>query len=175
MTDSETSQPPPENEPVSLAADSERLVSYLDGEADDAASKEIEKAMVRNPAVRGEINSLQRAWDLLDYLDRPTANKEFASRTLELATRSMPETPSARPVTAPWPGKWTWRAGAVAFALAGAAAVWYRPAMDRRMERNLPILEKLDVYRATRDVEFLKQIEKENLLDQMDHLLEPES
>jgi hypothetical protein len=175
MTNANQPSPEPPADGAAPVDESESLVAYLDGEVDEASSEAVEMEMARNPKVRGEIDSLQRAWDLLDYLDRPAAKQDFTSRTLELATREIPDEPAAAVPRKPWPGPWTWRIGLVSLLLLGAGLVWWRPMLDRRIERNMPILDKLDVYRATRDVEFLRELEKQNLLDQMDHLLEPES
>ncbi len=152
----------------------ENLVAYLDGEADESSSEAVEAEIARNPQIRVEIDSLQRAWDLLEYLDRPAAKGNFTSRTLELATRSIPPDPALPVPKAPWPGPKLWSAAVVTLALLGGAFVWLRPLLDPKIEAEIPLLERLDVYRATKDIHFLKQLEQQSLLDQMDQLVEPE-
>ncbi len=154
--------------------DPESLVAYLDGEADESSSEAVEAEIARNPRVRVEIDSLQRAWDLLEYLDRPGATGNFTSRTLELATRSISPVAASPDPKAPWPGPRLWAAAIVTLALLGGVAVWLRPLLDPKIEAEIPMLERLDVYRATKDLDFLGQLEQQSLLDQMDQLLEPE-
>ncbi len=154
--------------------DPESLVAYLDGEVDESSSEAVEAEIARNPQVRVEIDSLQRAWDLLEYLDRPSVKGNFTSRTLELATRSIPAVVAPLAPKAPWPGPRLWAASIVILALLGGVAIWLRPLLDSKIEAEIPILERLDVYRASKDLDFLKQLEQQSLLDQMDQLLEPE-
>jgi anti-sigma factor RsiW len=163
------------SEAKGLPAEPEILTSYLDGEADERDSEAVEVEIARNPKVRQEIDSLQRAWDLLEYLDRPGTKGDFTSRTLELATRSLVETPAEPPPRAPWPGRRLWWTSLALLAVTGGLWAWSRPLLDPRIEQESPLLRKLDVYRAVGNVEFIERLDRENLLDQMDQLLEPES
>ncbi len=60
----------------------EKLVAYLDGELPEVAAREVEQSLSSDPAVRAEIDQLNRAWEMLDLLPRPNASGEFSSRTL---------------------------------------------------------------------------------------------
>jgi len=153
----------------------EEIVAYLDGEADDASADSIEQQMARDPGVRREIDSLQRAWDMLELLDMPKPSGDFSRQTVQLATQSVKA--EAVPIIKRrvWFLPAIWSIGAIAAFTAGWFLTMGRPSVERRINEELPILEKLDAYRATGDIEFLKRLKKENLLDQMDQVLEPGS
>lgn len=153
----------------------EEIVAYLDGEADDALADSLEQQMARDPSVRREIDSLQRAWDMLELLDMPKPGGDFSRQTVQLATQSVKA--EAIPVIKKrqWIIPALWTSGIVAAFAVGWFLTMGRPSVERRVNEELPILEKLDAYRATGDVEFLKRLKKENVLDQMDQVLEPGS
>ena len=48
----------------------EELVSYLDGELSPDAAKQVERRLAEDPSYRARLTQLQRAWDLLDSLQR---------------------------------------------------------------------------------------------------------
>ena len=60
----------------------EKLVAYLDGELPEGDAREVEQSLASDPAMRTEVEQLNRAWELLDLLPRPNASGQFSSRTL---------------------------------------------------------------------------------------------
>jgi hypothetical protein len=58
------------------------LVSYLDGELSPEEADEIEAELGRDKRLRGQADSLKRAWDLLDFLPRSEPSSNFTERTL---------------------------------------------------------------------------------------------
>ena len=62
------------------------LVAYLDGELDDEAARQVEARISTDPAVRAEIESLKRTWDLLDYLPKAEPSPNFTHRTVSRIT-----------------------------------------------------------------------------------------
>ena len=60
----------------------EKLVAYLDGELPEGDARDVESSLASDPAMRAEVEKLNRAWELLDLLPRPNASGEFSSRTL---------------------------------------------------------------------------------------------
>jgi hypothetical protein len=64
-------------------AERENVVAYLDGELDDAAADAMLAQMSRDPTLRREADELQKTWELLDYLPKPSAPAHFTERTLE--------------------------------------------------------------------------------------------
>src|SRR5262245_34562944 len=63
--------------------DREELTAYLDGELDEEQARAIESRLTRDPAARAEADTLQRTWELLDYLPRPEPSPAFTHRTLD--------------------------------------------------------------------------------------------
>ena len=153
----------------------EEIVAYLDGEADDSTADALEQQMARDPAVRREIDSLQRAWDMLELLDMPKPGGDFSRQTVQLATQSVKADIIPAAARRTWVIPLIWGTGAIAAFAVGWFLTMGRPSIDEQISREQPLLEKLDAYRATGDVEFLKKLRKENLLDHMDQIMEPGS
>lgn len=150
------------NESLSQGADGaefrEQLVAYLDGELDAAAAREIERRLAREPQVQRELQQLQQAWDLLDRLPQSEVDDKFTRSTVEMiavAAEEDVEHPAA------WPAaRWAWARKVAALAMACAAGFaivrfgW--PDANEQLLRDLPLLENLEAYRQTPDLEFLR-------------------
>ena len=67
------------------------LVAYLDGElgADDART--IATKLAHSATARREVESLEKTWELLEYLARPKASEDFTTRTLTEVLRDERE------------------------------------------------------------------------------------
>ena len=83
----------------------EKLVAYLDGELPEGDARDVESSLASDPAMRAEVEKLNRAWELLDLLPRPNASGEFSSRTLTTlkvsgATTALPNESAAAPTVA---------------------------------------------------------------------------
>ena len=141
--------------------DRANLVAYLDGELTEAESRTLATKITLSATGRREIESLQRTWELLDYLARPEPSGDFATRTSTIAL----EQGSRGGHAADAAGRWGMIAARVA-ALVGVAAVtlaigyastrWAWPDPSSRLVRDLPIAEHLDEYREVGSLEFLK-------------------
>lgn len=140
------------------------LVAYLDGELAEGDADSLRVKITQSVTARREIESLEKTWDLLDYLPRPEAPPELANRTLteirrvELRGGRLEDAAS--------------RAGSlVARLLACAAAVlvalgvgyaavrWAWPDRTAQLARDLPIAEHLDEYRGVGSFQFLKMLD----------------
>lgn len=83
----------------------EHLVAYLDGELSDAAVREVEQQLARNPELRRNAEAYEKTWELLDELPQMRATDEFTTKTIASlnikpltsanATRAAPPTPVA--------------------------------------------------------------------------------
>src|SRR5262245_49753479 len=83
----------------------EELVAYLDGELDDQAAETILAQISRDPTLRQEADALQKTWDLLDYLPKPSAPAHFTEKTMELLD-------ATKAVLAQRARRWQWLAAA---------------------------------------------------------------
>ncbi|MDB5350240.1 MAG: hypothetical protein JWN86_1487 [Planctomycetota bacterium] len=147
--------------------DAERanLVAYLDGELNEAETRALGTKLTQSVTARREIESLQKTWDLLDYLPRAAPSDDFTSRTLSQVRiyeskggRLAKVAGNAGPIAA--------RIAvciAVALVTLGvgyAAARWAWPDPSARLLRDLPIAEHLDEYREIGSFEFLKILDQ---------------
>ena len=155
------------------AALTETLVAYLDGELPEGAARDVEQSLANDPTVRAEVEQLNRAWELLDLLPRPTVSADFSSRTLStLHAADVPEfAPTELLKQSParrfgLPPLVAWAAGlllvgVLSFAVARRVA---RPYADPLLD-DLPVIENFDVYREIGDVEFLRELQRKGPLD----------
>jgi anti-sigma factor RsiW len=145
----------------------EELVSYLDGELDAAAAARVERRMAEDPRYAARINQLQRAWDLLDTLQRTDPDDDFARSTVEMVTVQAVEEAKSQNLQVVRRRNLAWLA-IVALLLLSAATAYavfnHRLSLpDRQLVRDLPVIERVDQYRSIDSLEFLKQLERENL------------
>src|SRR5687768_2167257 len=62
----------------------EELVAYLDGELGPEEATRVERRMAEDPRYNARLNKLQRAWDLLDTLQRTEADDQFVHSTVAM-------------------------------------------------------------------------------------------
>ena len=154
----------------------EKLVAYLDGELPESDARDVEQSLASDPAMRAEVEQLNRAWDMLDLLERPNASGEFSSRTLTSlkvsgATTALPNEHIAAPtvaleVTRPsrfrMPRLVVWSLSLVVVSLLGfvVGRMTARPDSDVWLD-DLALIEQLDVYREIGDAQFLRDFQRE--------------
>jgi len=147
------------------------LVAYLDGELNEAEVRALSNKITQSVTARREIESLQKTWELLDYLHRPEPTPDLAGRTLSLAFQQGQKGAKVSAVA----GRVGIVIGRVA-ALFGVAAAtlligysatrWAWPDSTARLARDLPIAEHLDEYREVGSVEYLKLIEESPIFNE---------
>ena len=159
----------------------EKLIAYLDGELPEDEARDVEQSLASDPAMRAEVEKLNRAWELLDLLPRPNASGEFGSRTLATiqvsgATTALPNEQAAAP-TVPFDvaasirfekGRLAvWFTGLVAVSLLGfvLGRGTARPDSDVWLD-DLPLIEQIDVYREIGDAQFLRSLQRERDRDE---------
>lgn len=150
-------------------ADSEaELVAYLDGELDHVAAQRVERRLSDDPAFRRRLQQFQRAWDLLDQLPRVEATADFATTTVEMvAVRAAAESDASQHRRRRLIGYVAQAVCAVAAIVLGFLFVSARQqAPERRLLRDLPVIENVDNYLNVEDVEFVRQLARDHLFDQ---------
>jgi len=153
------------NEPSNKIDDparDEQLVAYLDGELDAESSRDVERRLASQVAVRERLHELERAWDALGALPTPEVSPRFAHTTLEmiaLAAEKEQQLEIARFFTA---GVRRLLIGAAvllaAFGLGLFVSANYGRAENEQLVNDLPILEELDGYRRAESIQFLRMI-----------------
>ena len=143
----------------------EQLTAYLDGELDATTSLEIERRLAAEPDVQQTLKQFQQTWDLLDQLPRAELDARFTRSTVEMiAVTAEGEAKREQSFAA---RQWPFVRQAVGLLAAAAAGffmvrlLWPEP--NGPLLRDLPVLENLEAYRQTPDLEFLKQLNKPGL------------
>ena len=166
----DTSQLPPD-----LRAE---LVAYLDGELDEAATLEMERVLAENSAVRQEVDTLMRTFDLLDELPQQSASEEFTETTL--ATIQIESASGPRAAT-PWykrvPRGLVVAGWMTSLALSAVFGVLLsQPGSDDESQllvEELPLLENLDVYTELGGIEYLEKLRESGLFDDTEQSQQP--
>jgi anti-sigma factor RsiW len=140
------------------------LVAYLDGELGDADARVIATKLAHSATARREVESLEKAWELLDHLPRPRAADDFTARTLtEIARREVEAGELGTAVvrtTRHLVRALVW----IGLALAGFGLGYvlmqqvFWPNPSERLTRELPIAEHLEEYRDVGTFEFLQEL-----------------
>ena len=145
------------------------LVAYLDGELSIEASAQIEQRLASDPVLRERLVQLQRSWDLLGTIPSHRLDETFTQSTVELVAVRMGQELARE---GRWSG-WT-RLGVAVLAVAAvsiSAGVAYRSsrhameAPNRQLLNDLPVIERVDLYRNAQDLEFLVRLAEEGLFD----------
>ncbi len=139
------------------------LVAYLDGELDEVATIEVEKNLSESEEIRLEVEALSKTWELLDALPPVQASSEFTERTLQsIQTESVPG--ATRTLLNPALRRNLW-GGLLLIGLTSCAVLGFyaaNRAVPQRSEsllKDLPVVQNLDLYEETGDVEFLQNLE----------------
>ena len=147
------------------------LVAYLDGELPEPAAKEIEQVLSKSPTVQHDVEMLSRTWDLLDQLPRLTGNSDLTERMVSLVKAGDEPSLAVCPLrgssgfrrsrcvagrSSPrgWLD-WHWRRIAGFFVTNRLI-----PDPSEPLLRNLPVIEKLDLYSNVESIDFLHELDK---------------
>ncbi len=144
----------------------ELLTSYLDDELAPDERAHVEQRLTQDPQFRGQLNHMQRAWDLLDTLQRTEAPSNFTQSTVEMVAVKAAD--DAETETSPGGKRGVIIAMACVGSLLAAGAGFFAvytalDAPNRRLLNDLPVIEKLDKYRYADSIEFLESLESEGL------------
>jgi anti-sigma factor RsiW len=145
----------------------EEIVAYLDGELDTEAMARVERRLTEDVTYRSRLGQLQQTWDLLDSLRSSEADDEFTASTVAMVAvqaEQEAKTQKLRLVRQQSLG-WLALASVILLSIASGYAVLHRRMTreDRALVRDLPVIEHVDKYLNIDDVDFLKQLERENL------------
>lgn len=156
-----------DNTATAAATIDEELVAYLDGELDASGAARVERRLADDAPYRARLAQLQRAWDMLDTLQRIEANDDFARSTVEVIAVKAADDAQTGQMRAIRRRNFTWMS--VAAAALVAATVGYmlfsrrlaRP--NEELVRDLPVIERIDEYGAVDSVEFVERLHQEGL------------
>lgn len=145
----------------------EELVAYLDGELPDVDRARIEKRLADDASCQRKLAQLQKAWDLLDMLQKSEPDAEFTRSTVEMvAVQQEQEAELLQSTVKRSQVAWIVGGGlAIALSLAGGffLARYQLEAPERQLLQDLPVIERVDQYRHAESVEFLESLRQEGL------------
>ena len=141
--------------------DQERLIAYLDGELDDVERAKIEQDLVNDGKLRGLLHQLQQTWDMLDELPRPHVGNSFTQSTLEIVVSDAKrQTNRDRDQRLDW---FLRLFVVVLLSVAAGRLVFvslsrYQHMENRQLLQDLPVIDNVDIYLNTRDLDFLSEL-----------------
>lgn len=145
----------------------EELVAYLDGELDPEASREVERRLSQDADYRQRLRQLQQSWDLLDSMPKADVDATFTQSTVAMVALKAGddvEVVQDRSAKRRTMLRWIGIGGVAAAFLVGYALVYsVAVRQNRRLLRDLPVIERIDEYRYAESVEFLQMLEHEGL------------
>jgi anti-sigma factor RsiW len=168
----------------------EELVAYLDGELDAKSAEAMATKLSLDAKLRAEADSLQRAWDILDVLPKPTPSVSFTTKTISQALPIPSGTQQTLPMPAPSGGRSTmtatvplpitqrsgigfWMAALFIIGVAGGggylghallAPVKAEREIDaQQMMNDLSLLKNARLFHNVDDMEYLKQLDSPEL------------
>ncbi len=145
----------------------EELVAYLDGELPDADRARIERRLADDVACQRKLAQLQKAWDLLDMLQKSEPGAEFTRSTVEMV--AIQQEKEAELLQSSFKrNQVAWFVGggiAIALSLAGGffLAQYQLQAPERQLLQDMPVIERVDQLRHAESVEFLERLRQEGL------------
>ncbi|HWB10713.1 MAG TPA: hypothetical protein VG826_15900 [Pirellulales bacterium] len=142
--------------------DRELLVAYLDGELDADKARHVEQLIARDARVESEVRRLERAWNLLDQLPRADVAPSFTESTVEMVTLAVQEELRAAEGQR---GNAAWSLALVAACIVGFAGARFWPDANRQLLRDLPLVDNVEAYRQTPQIEFLRELAKSGAFD----------
>ena len=147
--------------------ETEELVAYLDGELSPEERQKVEARLASDARYRESLHALERSWEWLDLLPRSTASETFTRTTVEMVAVRTAEEIERKEAHQTWLafGRRTLAVLAVVAALwAGVVVVrWYQGRKDRAFLEHLPLVQRLELYRAADDLEFLRALNESGL------------
>lgn len=150
-------------DPSNEAIFKEDLVAYLDGELPSEDTRRIEELMATDPRIRLELQRLERTWELLDRLPKVEVERSFTSSTVEMIALSAEADANRRAPSRRRTRFLTLATMVAAFVLGFLAVSWLKPDPNRQFLRDLHVVESLDAYQQTGDIDFLRQLKAEGL------------
>jgi anti-sigma factor RsiW len=145
----------------------EEIVAYLDGELDSESEARVARRLSDDPAYRLRLNQLQQAWDLLDNLRGSEADDEFAASTVAMVAVQADQEGKSQQIRAVRQRSFAGLTlvALVLLSMASGYMVLHRrlTRADRKLVRDLPVIEHVDEYSNIDIVDFLKLLARESL------------
>jgi len=164
MTESSAAMPPNSID--------ELLSAYLDNELSPQACEEVEQLLSDDTRARERLQQMQNDWDMLDLLPVAEVSDQFTHTTLNQVAAVSQEEVTRLDTRARRRNWWMYPAAAAGVLLAagiGFGAMWRVATREnRQLVRDIELIENLDAYQQIENIEFLQELEKSGLFDDVD-------
>ena len=137
--------------------DREALIAYLDGELDADQARHVEQLIAHDSRVESEVRQLERAWNLLDRLPRAEVSPSFTESTVEMVALAVED--ELRVADGKRRGT-AWSFALLVACIVGFVGARLWPDPNRQLLYDLPLIDNLEAYRQTPDIDFLRQLAK---------------
>lgn len=148
----------------------EELVAYLDGELDAEASREVERRLSQDARYRQMLRQLQHSWDLLDRLPKADVSDVFTQSTVAMIAVTAADDVEEMKARGTRRKKAVWWLGtgsvAASFLVGYLLVSSVADRENKRLLRDLPVIERMDEYRYADSIEFLRMLDGEGLFVQ---------
>ncbi len=157
------------NDPIQTSQDEfcDELVAYLDEELDEEARDRVSRRLLVDAKYRERLEALRDAWLMLDSLPPVDASEKFTQSTVEMVAISTEREQAQNFHAAKRRRAYSLLVGVGAVLLATlagfAAARLSTTNSDDALLRDLRVIENLDLYVHTEDIDFLRQLQRESL------------
>lgn len=156
-----SSQPEPEPSVI------EELTAYLDGELEPESLQRVEQRLITDPDYLAEMQSLQKAWDLLDEVPRTEPDASFTQTTMEMVVGE-----ATREANRKQKKTWVWPIRVAAllaipialFATGFALTRSIQTSPDRLLVQDLSVIENYPKYLVSENsIDFLAELLRRDL------------
>jgi anti-sigma factor RsiW len=157
----------PSNNPKPDESAVEQLTAYLDGELDDEVSRQVEQQLGDDDEYRAQLKRLDEAWALLDHLPQAEVEDVFTRTTVEMVALAAEDDALTAVRGRRWRSRVAWFGTVAVVVLAavfGYLAARYRfDRPNRRLVRDLPVIENVDVYQYAESTQWLEMLDESGL------------
>lgn len=148
-------------------AQEEELNAYLDGELEPGERERLERRLATDASLREKLKKTQQSWDALDLLPKARADETFAGATLEMTVAMANDETVQAPKSILPPERRSWlKLGGGALFAACLGFVLVRAGhnnVERKLLRDLPVVERMEPLSNTPSIDFLRKLEEKHL------------
>lgn len=164
------------NGPQEILADDapsgEDLMAYLDGEMDAESRRRLEDRLSYDADLRLRLKEYQQTWDLLDEIPRATVDDSFTRTTVEMVAIRAEAAVAGHTRQGIWRRNILLAGGLAGIALSAGFGYWLTHRQlsgpNRQLLEILPVIENLDAYQNTSSLEFLRELDRQQLFREDD-------
>jgi hypothetical protein len=149
--------------------DVELLVAYLDGELDAQEVRQMEDRLSVEPDLREKMASLEQTWNMLDQLETVPIDKELVRSTMEVVTLTIEKElveGEKQHEKRKLHDHLVVLAILFMFAVIGyQLAILAGISRSREILEDIPIIQRMSMYKEIDDLKFLKMLSEEGVFD----------